>query len=104
MSYQNLTVERRDGVAIVTVCTDTPSSIRAGRVKHGLRATMLADPELGALARQELPELEAALGELEKNIRVLLLPQDPNDEKNTLLEIRAGTGGEEAALFVVFTP
>ena len=60
---------------------------------------MLADPELGALARQELPELESELIELEKSIRILLLPQDPNDEKNTLLEIRAGTGGEEAALF-----
>src|SRR5262245_32025079 len=60
---------------------------------------MLADPELGALARQELPELENALGELEKSIRILLLPQDPNDERNTLLEIRSGTGGEEAALF-----
>ncbi len=60
---------------------------------------MLADPELGALARQELGELESQLGELEKGIRILLLPQDPNDDKNTLLEIRAGTGGEEAALF-----
>jgi peptide chain release factor 1 len=60
---------------------------------------MSGDPELGALARQELPELEASIAELEKGIRLLLLPQDPNDEKNTLLEIRAGTGGEEAALF-----
>lgn len=59
----------------------------------------LTDPELGPLAREELPELEAQRDELEREIRVLLLPQDPNDEKNTLLEIRAGTGGEEAALF-----
>jgi len=59
----------------------------------------LNDPELGPLAREELPGLEANLGELEERLRVLLLPQDPNDEKNTLLEIRAGTGGEEAALF-----
>jgi peptide chain release factor 1 len=59
----------------------------------------LSDPELGALAAEELPGLEAQLEALEQRIRVLLLPQDPKDEKNTLLEIRAGTGGEEAALF-----
>lgn len=59
----------------------------------------LSDPELGPLAREELPGLEAKLGELESRLRLLLLPRDPNDEKNTLLEIRAGTGGEEAALF-----
>ncbi|HET9955661.1 MAG TPA: peptide chain release factor 1 [Polyangiaceae bacterium] len=60
---------------------------------------VLDDPELGALARQELTELEAQQNTLEQQIRVLLLPKDPNDEKNTILEIRAGTGGEEAALF-----
>jgi peptide chain release factor 1 len=57
------------------------------------------DPELGPLVKQELPELEEKLENLEQRIFVLLLPKDPNDEKNTLLEIRAGTGGEEAALF-----
>lgn len=60
---------------------------------------LLSDAELGALAREELVQLEERKDSLEKHIRVLLLPQDPNDEKNTLLEIRAGTGGEEAALF-----
>jgi peptide chain release factor 1 len=59
----------------------------------------MSDPELGPLVKQELPELEAKLADLEQRIFVLLLPKDPNDEKNTLLEIRAGTGGEEAALF-----
>jgi peptide chain release factor 1 len=59
----------------------------------------LSDPELGPLAEEELPGLERQREELEQRIRVLLLPQDPHDEKNTLLEIRAGTGGEEAALF-----
>jgi peptide chain release factor 1 len=59
----------------------------------------LSDPELGPLAREELPGLEARLSELADHIRLLLLPQDPNDDKNTILEIRAGTGGEEAALF-----
>jgi peptide chain release factor 1 len=59
----------------------------------------LSDPELGALAREELPELEERLTRVEKRIQILLLPTDPNDEKNTILEIRGGTGGEEAALF-----
>lgn len=60
---------------------------------------MLNDPELGVLVREELPALEAELVELEREIQILLLPRDPNDEKNTVLEIRGGTGGEEAALF-----
>jgi peptide chain release factor 1 len=59
----------------------------------------LADPELGPLAEQELPELKSQLDTLEREIQILLLPRDPNDERNTILEIRAGTGGEEAALF-----
>ncbi len=59
----------------------------------------LSDPELGELAREELPELERALEGLEQEIKVLLLPHDPADEKNTILEIRGGAGGEEAALF-----
>ena len=57
------------------------------------------DPELGPLVKQELPELEAKLVDIEQRLFVLLLPKDPNDDKNTLLEIRGGTGGEEAALF-----
>ena len=60
---------------------------------------VIDDPELGPMVREELPELEAARATLEQQIRILLLPQDPNDDKNTILEIRAGTGGEEAALF-----
>jgi peptide chain release factor 1 len=59
----------------------------------------LSDPELGELAQEELPGLEAERVSLEQRIQVLLLPRDPKDDKNTLLEIRAGTGGEEAALF-----
>lgn len=59
----------------------------------------LGDPELEELAKEEIPELERERDELTERIRLLLLPQDPNDERNTILEIRAGTGGEEAALF-----
>ncbi|HVR61638.1 MAG TPA: peptide chain release factor 1 [Polyangia bacterium] len=57
------------------------------------------DPEMRELARQEETELAAEQERLEQRMTLLLLPKDPNDEKNILLEIRAGTGGEEAALF-----
>jgi peptide chain release factor 1 len=57
------------------------------------------DPEMRELARQEQGELGAEQTRLEEQLKVLLLPRDPNDDKNILLEIRAGTGGEEAALF-----
>jgi len=57
------------------------------------------DPEMRELARQEEVELTAELERLEKQLKTLLMPKDPNDEKNILLEIRGGTGGEEAALF-----
>ncbi len=60
---------------------------------------MLKDPEMRDLARQEESELGAEQDRLEKTLKELLMPKDPNDEKNILLEIRAGTGGEEAALF-----
>jgi peptide chain release factor 1 len=57
------------------------------------------DPELRELAREEMRELEAERDAAEQAIKILLLPKDPNDAKNTMLEIRAGTGGDEAALF-----
>ena len=57
------------------------------------------DPELADLARAEVARLEQAIPELEAELRVLLTPRDPNDEKNAIFEIRAGTGGDEAALF-----
>jgi peptide chain release factor 1 len=59
----------------------------------------LADPELRELVELELPGLQTERGALEKQIQLLLLPQDPNDKKNVILEIRGGEGGEEAALF-----
>jgi peptide chain release factor 1 len=57
------------------------------------------DPELAELAREDLPALRDRQVRIEEELNVLLLPKDPNDSKNTFLEIRAGTGGEEAALF-----
>lgn len=57
------------------------------------------DAELRDLARQELPGLEERREALAQQLKLLLLPKDPNDERNVILEVRAGTGGEEAALF-----
>ena len=57
------------------------------------------DAELIEIAREELPSLEIKKSKLEEELKILLLPKDPNDDKNLILEIRAGTGGDEAALF-----
>ncbi|MAQ18458.1 MAG: peptide chain release factor 1 [Sandaracinus sp.] len=59
----------------------------------------LKDPELAELAQAEIPELEAELETLGKELQLLLLPKDPADERDTILEIRSAAGGEEAALF-----
>src|SRR5881409_1880254 len=57
------------------------------------------DSEMRAYAQEELEKLEARVAAVEEDIKLLLLPKDPNDEKNVILEIRAGTGGDEATLF-----
>jgi peptide chain release factor 1 len=73
------------------------------QVRQGLieARAMLAesDPELRAMAEEEIAALIPREQALEEEIKVLLLPKDPNDEKNVILEIRAGTGGDEASLF-----
>jgi len=61
---------------------------------------LLGDAELGDLAKEELAELEPLLPQFEDEIKVLMIPSDPNDDKNIILELRAGAGGDEASLFV----
>ena len=72
-------------------------------VQASLRSTreMADDPdeEVRAMAREELTSLEARAAALEAELRLLLVPRDPNDDRNVILEVRAGTGGDEAALF-----
>lgn len=68
-------------------------------IKQSEELTRETDSEVVELAREELRELEPKKEGLERELQILLLPKDPNDEKNVFLEIRAGTGGEEAALF-----
>ena len=61
--------------------------------------TMLTDADMAAMAREELVHLEEEIPACEREIQLLLLPRDPNDERNVVMEIRGGAGGEEAALF-----
>ncbi|OUN20935.1 peptide chain release factor 1 [Flavonifractor sp. An82] len=60
---------------------------------------LMGDPELGEMAREEFQQAKEDIARLEDEIRILLLPRDPDDDKNVIVEIRAGVGGEEAALF-----
>ncbi|MDT8419182.1 MAG: peptide chain release factor 1 [Desulfuromonadales bacterium] len=95
--YRGLTKEHADLSGIVSVYTrykQVCSDVDGNReLLHD------SDPEMKELAKAELPELEAKKADLEEELKVLLLPKDPNDDKNIILEIRAGTGGDEAALF-----
>jgi peptide chain release factor 1 len=59
---------------------------------------MLSDPDMRAMAEEEIAQLAPREPALEEEIKIMLLPKDPNDEKNVILEIRAGTGGDEASL------
>jgi peptide chain release factor 1 len=76
---------------------------RQAALQHAEEARALAreerDPEMAAFLKNEESEAERRAAELERQLEVLLLPKDPNDEKSVVLEIRAGTGGREAALF-----
>ncbi len=71
----------------------------AGDVEEAKSLAYGSDPEMAELAREELAEKEPLLESVEQQIKVLLLPKDPNDEKSVIMEIRGGAGGEEAALF-----
>jgi peptide chain release factor 1 len=93
--YTGLTKERAELQEVVEAYT------RYGEVTGDLAGhkEALSDPDLKELAAEEIPALEEERDALIASINLLLLPKDPNDERNTILEIRSGTGGEEAALF-----
>ncbi len=96
--YQKTAKAHRDMEAVVDKYREYK------RVQQGIAdaKSMLgeSDAELAAMAQEELEQYEQKLGAIEDSLKVLLLPRDPNDEKNVILEIRAGTGGDEASLFV----
>jgi peptide chain release factor 1 len=72
---------------------------KAAKELEDVRSMHVTDDEMSALVKQEAEVLEAKLSELDEELRKALLPKDPNDEKDIIIEIRAGTGGNEAALF-----
>ncbi|MEO6830408.1 MAG: PCRF domain-containing protein, partial [Acidobacteriaceae bacterium] len=95
--YQKVTKQHRDLEEVVDRIR------RLKHIQHGIQEakamTSESDADIRAMAEEELAQLQAELPTVEEQIRVLLLPKDPNDEKNVILEIRAGTGGDEASLF-----
>jgi peptide chain release factor 1 len=73
--------------------------LRGSRETLDETKVLLDDPDLAEMAREEVNELEARIPQLEEELKVMLLPKDPRDEKNVIVEIRAGAGGDEAGLF-----
>lgn len=95
--YRELAKEHADLTEVVSVYGQYQQV--CGDIEGNRELLQDNDPEMKELAKAELPELEKQQADLEEQLRLLLLPKDPNDDKNIILEIRAGTGGDEAALF-----
>ncbi|MDD6182090.1 MAG: peptide chain release factor 1 [Desulfovibrionaceae bacterium] len=95
--YRKLTKAHADLKGIV----DTFRKYRAAQQELAENKALMhdADPDIREMAQEEVRAAEEALPALEQELKIMLLPKDPLDEKNTILEIRAGTGGDEAALF-----
>ncbi len=95
--YQKTTKQHRDMEPVIERFREYK------RVQTGIADAKLMlnedDPDIKAMAQEELSALEARLPEIEEQLKIMLLPKDPNDEKNVILEIRAATGGDEASLF-----
>jgi peptide chain release factor 1 len=97
VQYRKIAKEHSDLTEVVAKYREWKT---AGRNLEEARAMVHeSDPELRAMAQEETAKLEPQLARFEEELRVMLLPKDPNDEKNVVLEIRAGTGGDEATLF-----
>jgi peptide chain release factor 1 len=94
-SYRKLTREHADLTPVVALYRQY-RQVEADQQSAG---DMLADPELRELAEAELADSATRIAQLEHELQAALLPKDPNDERNIFLEIRAGTGGDESALF-----
>jgi len=96
-AYQKYSREHAELSKIVTVFRDYEQMLTD--LSESRELLQDTDPEIKSLAREETDALTRQKADLEDRLKKLLLPKDPNDEKNVILEIRAGTGGEEAALF-----
>ena len=96
-AYQKLIREHAELNKIVSVFKEYQRILQG--IEESTELLQDSDPEIKNLAREELSALDQNKDRLEDDLRKLLLPKDPNDDKNVIFEIRAGTGGEEAALF-----
>lgn len=97
--YQKLLREHGDLEALVTAYRDYKKTTKELDSSKGLLQTE-SDEELRELVKTEVSELEARKEKLEGELKILLLPKDPNDDRDVILELRAGAGGDEASLFV----
>ncbi|KJF75057.1 peptide chain release factor 1 [Rhizobium sp. AN70] len=97
--YVKLASEYSELEPVVKKVREYEKAVSEAADLEALLADKTTDKDMRDLAEMELPEVEARIGELEKDMQVLLLPKDAADEKSAILEIRAGTGGSEAALF-----
>ncbi len=95
--YQDLIREHADLNKIVSVYREFKEILKG--IEESTELLQDSDPEIKNLAQDELADLNQKKERFENDLKKLLLPKDPNDEKNVIVEIRAGTGGEEAALF-----
>ena len=96
--YQKIAKQHRDLEAVVDKYREYKQVTRG--IADAKAMMQESDPDLRAMAEEELIQLEERLPAIEEALKLLLLPKDPNDEKNVIIEIRAGTGGDEASLFV----
>ena len=95
--YRKVTKAHADLKPVVDLFREYRDALR--QIQENRELEQDGDPEIRAMAQDEIRSLQDRIEQLEQDLRILLLPQDPLDAKNVLLEIRAGTGGEEAALF-----
>jgi peptide chain release factor 1 len=93
--YRKITKEHSD----VTPIVDEYHAYKKNEANLNEAQSMLSDPEMKEFAQEEIEQCKLKLVTIEDNLQKLLLPKDPSDEKNIFLEIRAGTGGDESALF-----
>jgi len=96
-AYQQYAREHSDVTKIITPYREYKSVLN--ELEGSMALLRDGDPEIKELAREEVDTLNERKAELEEELKKLLMPKDPNDAKNVLMEIRAGTGGDEAALF-----
>ncbi len=97
-AWRDMTKERAQLDEIVSVFTEYEKAEAELAECRAMQAEHM-DADMRELVHQEMAQLEERLASLEEQLRILLLPKDPNDERDVLVEIRAGTGGDEAALF-----